>query len=114
MKTVSGLTEQWFKPIYDNDDGAEFKLRPLSQLTKIDVKAAVNPRTGRVMAEGYRTAFYAGVVDWKGVVDGKTGEPLEFRAHAERIFDLPEAVQHELLAKLLEISELSEDDTKNS
>jgi hypothetical protein len=110
MKLTTGITEEWFKPEEDNNTGAEFKLRPFTQLQRIDVRAYIAP-SGRPTAESYAIGLAAGVVDWKGVTD-ETGKALAFKR--EYLKHLPESIQYQLLTKLFELSELKDDDAKNS
>lgn len=110
MKITTGITEEWYKPEDDNETGAEFKLRPLTQLQRIDVRAYVSP-SGRATAEAYSVGLGAGVVDWKGVTD-QDGKALSFKR--EYLKHLPESIQYQLLIKLFALSELGEDETKNS
>lgn len=110
INITKGLAEEWYKPELHNGDGAEFKLKPLDELTRRDVISYVN-EFGRFTSKSYEIAFRNGVTDWKGVTD-QDGKPLEFmRVY---VLKLPNNIQDQIFLKLLEASGLGDEEQKNS
>ena len=104
------LERQWIK--LDEDDDAEFEIRPLSSAEMIDVENELSARDGIIRISGRGLiAACRGLVNWRRVVD-ESGKELAFsQRHVEW---LPPDTLQQLAVKIYKASKLTDDERKNS
>ncbi|WP_144395669.1 hypothetical protein [Pleionea sediminis] len=112
----TGLVEEWFVlPGQENEaDPAKFKLKPLNQLNFMEVSAdTIRYRNGKLKPSGeaYGLALGAGLVGWDNILD-QSGQPLPFSI--DNLAYIPAHAMMQVFERIYSISDLSEDDEKNS
>ncbi len=117
MRTnISGVTPEWHE--LSNQDGesapVKFLIRPLDGMEGADIVLnSYDARTGSINQGGIIAAFKLCVQGWENINDSKhPDKPLEYSQAAMLTLRTPWIL--EVGAQILEISELSEDGSKNS
>ncbi len=119
--SIKGVLPEWYTLIIDKDEPepVQFHLKPLDQFDSAGIKmqslsarsSASNLET--IGSEIVKTAFRRGVIDWRNIEDGDNpGQALEFSQAA--MGKIPSDWIIEAGARVLEISALTEDESKNS
>lgn len=112
---ITGITPEWFElPNQKGDaDPVKFLIRPLNGMEGADIVLnSYDVRTGSINQSGIITAFKLCVQDWKNISGPGPSGLLEYSKQA--ILSLRTPWILEVGARILEISKINEDGSKNS
>ena len=112
--SIRGISPEWYE--LSNQEGetdpVQFLIRPLDGMEGADIVLnSYDARTGSINQGGIIAAFKLCVQDWKNISSPGAGL-LDYSEHAMLSLRTPWIL--EVGARILEISELSEDGSKNS
>lgn len=111
---LAQLSPTWYTPVgqSDDDEKTEFRLKPLDGDEYGELADHMRLENGvlRITAEGLRQGLRLGLVDWRNFTT-TNGETLEFSRVNFRF--IPYNVRADLVSRIVEISQLSEDTEKN-
>lgn len=115
IKANTGLVSQWYTPIgeREEDQPARFKLKPLDQMTYLEVISSCEQNPDGTIAVNRRAldkCLKSAIEDWEQVFD-QSEKPLKCSWVNHK--HLPYEILVELFQEVLTVSTLTEDDKKN-
>lgn len=112
IKAYSGITSEWYTPDSEEgfDDAAQFELKGLTGAQLLEVQQHFDIENQRVLGPGLVMACRLGLTDWKNIVDEEGKERVFTR---QAILLLPAEVLAELGGKVISLSVMDDDETKN-
>lgn len=113
IKAHSGMTPEWYTPDSQEgmDDATRFRVVGLTGAELLELNQYMDSTTGAVQGPGLVQACRVGLKGWENVVD-EEGRNVTFNRIA--IARLPAEIIAEVGAKIISLSVLDDEETKNS